>query len=118
MARPEIYYGENTNDYVIVKTTTPEFDYPKGDDNVYVEYQGNSGVGVGSYPAEMTHARSQISRLGAGPGPDDKPRKERRGEVGVAGKCAQSVAVQAALAARDGGAVEDEVALRVCGDGL
>lgn len=49
LARPEIYFGENTNDYVIVKTATPEFDYPKGDDNVYVEYQGDSGVGVGSY---------------------------------------------------------------------
>ncbi|MBI4322465.1 MAG: UPF0182 family protein [Chloroflexi bacterium] len=48
LARPEIYYGENTNDQVIVKTTTPEFDYPKGDDNVYVEYQGNSGVALGS----------------------------------------------------------------------
>ncbi|MBI2953356.1 MAG: UPF0182 family protein [Chloroflexi bacterium] len=49
LARPEIYFGESTNDYVIVKTTTPEFDYPKGDDNVYVEYQGDSGVGIGSY---------------------------------------------------------------------
>ncbi len=49
LTRPEIYYGEATADYVIVKTATPEFDYPKGDDNVYVEYEGNSGVPVGSY---------------------------------------------------------------------
>lgn len=48
VSRPEIYYGENTNDYVIVKTDTPEFDYPKGDDNVYVRYEGESGVDIGS----------------------------------------------------------------------
>ncbi|MFS8582371.1 MAG: UPF0182 family protein, partial [Limnochordales bacterium] len=34
--RPEIYYGELTNHYVIVGTRTPdfEFSYPSGDDNV------------------------------------------------------------------------------------
>ncbi|MCL5961904.1 MAG: UPF0182 family protein [Chloroflexi bacterium] len=47
LARPEIYYGENTKNYVIVKTTTPEFDYPRGNDNVYVQYEGKSGVSVG-----------------------------------------------------------------------
>ena len=56
LERPEIYYGENTNDYVIVNTTTPEFDYPKGDDNVYVEYRGNSGVPVGSLGRRLLFA--------------------------------------------------------------
>ncbi|MHB1132578.1 MAG: UPF0182 family membrane protein [Chloroflexota bacterium] len=46
--RPEVYYGEGASEYVVVKTTTPEFDYPRGDDNVYTEYQGSSGVAVGS----------------------------------------------------------------------
>lgn len=54
--RPEIYYGESTNNYVIVKTATPEFDYPKGDDNVYVRYEGNSGVDVGSLTRRMLFA--------------------------------------------------------------
>jgi len=43
--RPEIYYGENTMDYVIVNTLTQEFDYPAGEDTpVYVRYQGDGGV--------------------------------------------------------------------------
>ncbi|MBW1682841.1 MAG: UPF0182 family protein, partial [Deltaproteobacteria bacterium] len=33
--RPEIYYGEKTDQYVLVKTRNQEFDYPKGDKNVY-----------------------------------------------------------------------------------
>jgi len=41
---PRIYYGEQKSDYVIVKGTTPEFDYPKGKDNVYSTYDGAGGV--------------------------------------------------------------------------
>lgn len=46
--RPEIYYGEMTNDYVIVKTKSKEFDYPKGEENVYTTYQGKGGVEINS----------------------------------------------------------------------
>lgn len=46
--RPEIYYGEMTNNYVIVRTKAKEFDYPKGDENVYSTYFGNGGVGISS----------------------------------------------------------------------
>ena len=48
ITRPEIYYGEITKGYVIVKTKAKEFDYPKGDDNVYSTYAGNGGVAVSS----------------------------------------------------------------------
>jgi uncharacterized protein len=41
---PRIYYGEESNDYVIVKGTVPEFDYPKGKDNVYAFYDGSGGI--------------------------------------------------------------------------
>jgi uncharacterized membrane protein (UPF0182 family) len=41
---PRIYYGLQTEDYVIVKGTVPEFDYPKGKDNVYAFYDGSGGV--------------------------------------------------------------------------
>ena len=41
---PRIYYGKETNDYVIVKGSVPEFDYPKGKDNVYAAYDGSGGV--------------------------------------------------------------------------
>jgi uncharacterized membrane protein (UPF0182 family) len=44
---PRIYYGEETDDYVIAKGTTPEFDYPRGKDNVYAVYDGPGGVPVG-----------------------------------------------------------------------
>ena len=34
ITRPEIYYGETSNEYVFVKAKRPEFDYPVGDKNV------------------------------------------------------------------------------------
>lgn len=49
ITRPEIYHGEKTADYVIVRTRTPEFSYPRGEENVYTSYQGEIGVGVGSF---------------------------------------------------------------------
>src|SRR5690606_19044761 len=44
--RPEIYYGERTNHYVVVGTRTPdfEFSYPSGDDNVRTTYRGTGGI--------------------------------------------------------------------------
>ena len=44
---PRIYFGQSANSYVIVKGSTPEFDYPKGKDNVYSTYDGVAGVAVG-----------------------------------------------------------------------
>src|SRR6516165_2206789 len=44
---PRIYYGEETDTYVIVKASTPEFDYPKGKDNSYANYDGSGGIPVG-----------------------------------------------------------------------
>lgn len=44
--RPEIYYGELTNDFVVVNTRAPEFDYPSGAANVYTRYEGRGGVEV------------------------------------------------------------------------
>ena len=44
---PSVYFGELSNDYVIVNTDTREFHYPEGDDNVYSTYTGESGVPIG-----------------------------------------------------------------------
>ncbi len=41
---PSIYYGELSNDYVIVNTATREFHYPRGDDNVFTQYGGTGGL--------------------------------------------------------------------------
>jgi uncharacterized membrane protein (UPF0182 family) len=46
---PRIYYGEETATYVIVKGSTPEFDYPKGKDNIYASYDGTGGIFIGSF---------------------------------------------------------------------
>ena len=48
ITRPEIYYGEVSNEYVFVRTRSQEIDYPSGDENVYTTYQGRGGVQVGS----------------------------------------------------------------------
>jgi uncharacterized protein len=44
---PRIYFGEESDDYIVVKASTPEFDYPKGKDNVYAAYDGSGGIPVG-----------------------------------------------------------------------
>ncbi len=54
--RPEIYFGEKTNDYVIVKTNTQEFDYPMGDENVYSYYQGEGGVSLKGFVRRLAYA--------------------------------------------------------------
>ncbi|MEW6522119.1 MAG: UPF0182 family protein [Bacillota bacterium] len=46
--RPEIYFGELTHDYIVVKTAEKEFDYPIGDRNVETEYEGRAGIPMGS----------------------------------------------------------------------
>lgn len=47
VTEPRIYFGETTDSYIIVKGSTPEFDYPKGDKNVYAQYRGSDGVPIG-----------------------------------------------------------------------
>ncbi|HID10148.1 MAG TPA: UPF0182 family protein [Candidatus Latescibacteria bacterium] len=47
--RPGLYYGEASGGYVLVRTKTPEFDYPMGDRNVYTTYEGKGGVPVGGF---------------------------------------------------------------------
>ena len=46
---PSVYFGELSNDYVIVNTNTREFHYPQGDDNVYTTYDGDGGVPIGGF---------------------------------------------------------------------
>jgi hypothetical protein len=45
---PEIYFGEQSNDYVVVKTRQEEFNYPSGEENVFGTYTGIGGVSIGS----------------------------------------------------------------------
>jgi hypothetical protein len=48
VTEPSLYFGELSNDHVFVKTRTPEFHYPKGDDNVTSTYAGEGGVPLDS----------------------------------------------------------------------
>jgi uncharacterized membrane protein (UPF0182 family) len=48
IAQPAIYYGETMPGYRIVSTGTKEFDYPKGNDNVYNSYAGTGGIPLDS----------------------------------------------------------------------
>lgn len=46
LREPRIYFGQGADSYVIVKGSIPEFDYPKGKDNVYATYKGVDGVAI------------------------------------------------------------------------
>ena len=56
ISRPEIYFGELSNDYVITKTKSREFDYPKGEENVYATYEGKGGVEINSFIKRVFYA--------------------------------------------------------------
>ncbi len=49
VTRPQIYYGEIANEYVLVRTRSQELDYPSGDQNVYADYTGRGGILIGSW---------------------------------------------------------------------
>ena len=56
VTRPEIYYGEGSNEYVIVRTKSQELDYPSGDQNVYSRYTGRGGVPASSFLRKVAFA--------------------------------------------------------------
>ncbi len=56
ISRPEIYFGELSNDYVITKTKSLEFNYPKGEENVYATYEGAGGVEMNSFLKRVFYA--------------------------------------------------------------
>jgi len=46
MENPAIYFGEEADNYAVVNSATPEFDYPKGADNVFSFYKGEGGIPI------------------------------------------------------------------------
>ena len=46
---PRIYYGEETGDYVVANSAEEEFDFPQGDNNAYIHYEGTGGVLLENY---------------------------------------------------------------------
>ena len=47
VTRPEIYYGELTNDYILVNTSLKEIDYPLDQNFAETVYQGKGGIALG-----------------------------------------------------------------------
>jgi uncharacterized protein len=65
VTRPEIYFGQETNTDVYVKTRQKEFDYPQGETNTYTSYQGTGGISIGGRARRMllAWALGDLSKL-------------------------------------------------------
>jgi uncharacterized membrane protein (UPF0182 family) len=61
--KPEIYFGEKTNNYVIVNTDEMEFDYPSGADNVETIYEGKAGINLSFFNRLMFSIRMGSYRM-------------------------------------------------------
>ena len=57
--QPAIYYGESMAGYRIVATGAKEFDYPKGNQNVYTSYAGTGGIPLDSLWKRLLFAWTQ-----------------------------------------------------------
>jgi uncharacterized membrane protein (UPF0182 family) len=51
ITRPQIYFGELSNEFILAPSRQREFDYPsgQGDAAVYTSYAGGTGVPIGSF---------------------------------------------------------------------
>ena len=59
ISQPAIYFGEVAPGYKIVSTGIKEFDYPKGNENVYASYQGKGGIPLNSIWKRLLFAWTQ-----------------------------------------------------------
>lgn len=60
IAQPAIYYGQTMPGSRIVATGTKEFDYPKGNDNVYTSYAGTGGIPLDSFWRRVLFSWTQM----------------------------------------------------------
>ncbi|MDD2189333.1 MAG: UPF0182 family protein [Eubacteriales bacterium] len=67
ITRPEIYFGELTNDYILTNTNEKEFDYPSSggqeEDNVYSTYEGTAGIKLNIINRALFAVREQSLKL-------------------------------------------------------
>ena len=63
ITRPEIYFGELTNNYIVVNTDEDEFDYPGDDGNAYTRYEADSGIKLNFFNRLMFAVREQSMKL-------------------------------------------------------
>ncbi len=53
---PQIYFGERTNGYVIVRTEQAEFDYPAEAGNVFTRFEADTGIPIGGWLNRLVFA--------------------------------------------------------------
>jgi uncharacterized membrane protein (UPF0182 family) len=65
VTQPEIYFGQQTNTDVYVKTRQQEFNYPQGDTNSFTSYQGHRGIALGGFlrRALIAFDRGDLAKL-------------------------------------------------------
>ncbi len=56
VTEPSIYFGELSNDYVIVRTNAQEFHYPREEGDALTRYEGRGGVSIGSLTRKLLFA--------------------------------------------------------------
>ncbi|MFN2493283.1 MAG: UPF0182 family protein [Pyrinomonadaceae bacterium] len=76
VTRPEVYYGQETNTDVYVKTRQKEFDYPQGETNTYTSYEGSGGIQIGG-PARRSLLAWALGDLSKLPFSDDVTSESR-----------------------------------------
>jgi uncharacterized membrane protein (UPF0182 family) len=59
ITQPAIYYGESMPGYRVVATGIKEFDFPKGNDNIYTSYDGKGGIPLDSFWKKLLFAWTQ-----------------------------------------------------------
>jgi len=59
IAQPAIYYGDSMPGSRIVATGVKEFDYPKGNENVYTSYSGKGGIPIDTFAKRLLFAWTQ-----------------------------------------------------------
>ena len=63
VTQPSIYFGEMTNDYILVNTSEDEFDYPDGNSNKYCQYEGNAGIKMNLLTRLMFSVREKSLKM-------------------------------------------------------
>ena len=59
VTQPAIYYGEGMPGSRIVATGVKEFDYPKGNQNIYTNYNGKGGIPIDNFGKRLLFAWTQ-----------------------------------------------------------
>ena len=61
--QPEVYFGELSNDYIVVNTSEDEFNYPDGNSNKYSRYKGKAGIKLNPFNRIMFSMREGSMKL-------------------------------------------------------